>query len=669
MTVSPARGARDVRFTIPTVQGGGTLSVMIARGVGNDGRKYRIRRAAVPYEENGRSRLRETSVTYANWTRGAGFGKADQSTVDGYNVGTNVYARSRGILMPAGEITEISLSAVPGGVVALGSAFDMGGFTYMTCQNTRMLKVTNAGTSVSADDAGVSLGAGAAATSSAVFGGKAWVASGASQRMVSFDGSTWAAATDDVRRSKLAVTNWTLGAQMANSASLIGTSQRVLVATDPTLSSIYHCVDDPGLTASYAGPNAVGDSAYPIASLHAAGEAVFAGKPDGVFMIQGGGKMPNLAPHWRNQYDAGNGSVLQFYDEFLFAGHTQFLDMLSPNPDRVGLQMPCHPGASESDGNRPLFIRCTAATIDSGHILASFWDGINSYVMAGRRADRVGFGDNRNPIVWYGAEALLTGYCTLLHIMPSVGTGPRWLMIGMYSSGVARLYAQSLPKQLTPYAAWKTSGNTHRFAPQWTLAQSLDDLGDAASPKNMRYVSVVTENASTARNLTVYTSMDGFDPAEQIVITESGHQTAVFDTATAAGVNVQVTMVGNSGPTEPLVMRSIKVRGTINDERTVVYEVPLEIGRDVVTNRATRDPSSPFVKRAQLYALLEAGPIQVLDWNGIERTMAVEDVSDTEILDDDGLGLTIVAVVTLSVLLALPKYGASGSVYGSSRYG
>lgn len=668
MTVSPARGARDVRFSIPTDQGGGTLSVMVARGVGSDGRRYRIRRAAVAAEEDQRQRLRETAVTYADWSRGAGFGKADRGTDGGYNHGTFLYARSRGVLMPAGEMTEVSLQDAT--VTELDSAFDLGGFTWMTGKNARLLKLTNAGTSVTAADARVSLGASAVAESAVVFGGVAWIACSGNERIQSFDGTTVTPATNDVRRMRLAVTNWTFGAQMAPTSGQIGFAQRVLVGTDVAVPSIYHCTTSPGLTASWAGPNTVGDSAYPIQSIHASGEAVFAGKPDGVFMIQGGGRMPNLAPHWRNQYDASNGATLQFYDEFLFAGHTQFLDMLSPNPDRVGLQMPVQPGASENDNNSPVFFRCTAQTIDSGHILAAFWDGTTSYVMAGRRADRLGL-DNRNPIVWYGAEAVVDGAVTVLHIMPSVNDGPRWLLIGTrptFLSGTARLFAQSMPAEQTPYAAWKR-GSAHRFAPSFTCVQSLDDLGDPSSPKNMRYLATVTENAGDGRSLLVETSSDGGAAVEQVSVTESGRQVAVFENATPAGVNVQVTLTGVSQPANPLVVRSVKLRGTINDERTVVYEVPVVIGRDVVTNRSTRDPSSPFVKRAQLYALLEAGPISVADWNGIDRTMVVEDISDEEILDDDANGVTIVAVVTLSVLLALPKYGGTASIYGAARYG
>lgn len=656
------RGSRDVRFTIPARLGGGELSCMLARGKRKDGRPFKITRMAVPAEEGQQQRLRETAVTYADWQRGAGIGKVSEDTRGGFNYGTFLYARSRGMLMPAGEMTEITLPA--SSTTTINSAFDLGGYTYLTCGNRNMLRIANAGTSLTATTA-TTFAVGAVSQSAAVFKDKAWIANAGAYRIYSFDGTTWTQATDDVRRSRFAVTNWVMGASTALSSGQIGTSQRVLIGTDASNPQVYHVTGNPGASADWSAANTVGDSAYPIQTLHAAGEAVFAGKPDGVFMIEGGGRMRNLAPHWRNQYDASNGASVQFYDEFLLCAHTQFLDMVSANPDRIGMQTPCHPGAGQSFENSPIYGRCTFQTVDSGYVLASFYNGTSSYVMAGKRTDRLGL-SGPNPMTWYGAEAVVPGYATLLHIIPSVSSGPRWLLIGTLDSGTARLYAQSLPTELTPYTAWKRGG-AHRFATSFTCVQSLDDMGDPNSPKNMRYVSVVTENADNTRALTVSTTTDGGASTEQVEIIEAGRQFAIMDTATAAGVNVEVTLTGTSEATEPLVIRSVKLRGTINDERTVVYEVPLEFGRDLPTNRMTTDPASPWVKRAQLMSLLEAGPITVRDWNGISRTMVLEDVVEEETLDDDGMGVSVQAVATLSVLLSQAVYGAA--VYGSDRYG
>ena len=618
----------------------------------------------MPAEEGQSSRLRETAITYNSHRRGAGFGKAEEDTRGGYHYGTFLWARDRGKLMPSGEVVDLT-SQLPSGTATLDSAADFGGVTYVTAGNRRMLTVTNNGTSLTVADATVNMGASAMSQSVVVFGSALWVAAQGGDRIWTFDGSTWSMAADDVRRSRLAVVDWVLGGQYAVGASTIGTTQRVLIGTHTSLPSIYHCVTAPGSTASWVGPNTVGDSAYPIQTLHAAGEAVFAGKPDGVFLVEGGGKMRNLAPHWRQQYDASNGASVQFYDQRLLAGHTQFMDMLSPDPEQIGLQMECGPGAVDGIEHSPVIGRVSRMTTDSGYALASFYNDVtnHSYVMSGKRTDRLGL-SGANPMTWYGSEFDCDGRIDLLHIIPSVNEGPRWLLIGVLDDGVPYLYAQSLPKAPSPYTDWK-QGGPHRFASQFTCRESLDDLGDPSSPKNMRYIAVVTENAANTRALTVETTTDGGASTTQIEITQPGRQFAVMDTATA-GVNLEVTLTGASEPTEPLVVRSVKVRGTINDERTLVYVVPLELGRDVMTNRGTTDPSSPFVKVAQLYTLLEAGPITAKDWHGITRTMVVEDVKDDELLDDDGNGVTIYATVTLSVLLSQAVYGSA--VYAVSRF-
>lgn len=665
MAGSLARSSRDVVFTVPADQGGGTLNCQISRGKGTDGRAFRIRRIAVAAEEGQQPRLRETARTYADWTRGSGFGRTGSGTDAGYNWGQFLYARSRGMLMPAGELTEIS---IPSSTVQIDSAFDLAGSVWMTCQNQQMIKVVP-GNPPAAIDAAIVMTAGAVTRSAKVFGDRAWIANGAGARIWSFDGTNWTAATEDVRRGLFAVTNWDYGAQFAPTSGQIGFTARTLIGTADGTNAIYHVTADPGTAGNWVGPNSVGDAAYPIKAMTSAGNAVFATTPTGVYVIEGGGHMRNLAPHWVAQYDPDNGRAIAFYDEFLLATTAQYLDFLSPDPDRIGLQQPCHPGASESAENSPTTWRCTATSYDSGHVLAAFWDGTYSYIMAGRRTARLGL-NSRNPMTWYGSECTVLGAITMLHVMPAQSDTPRWLLMATrptLTSGSPRFYAQSLPAEHTPYMSWKIKRYPHRFAPQFICMQSMDDMGDPDSPKNMRYISAVTENASNTRSLNVATTVDDGIGVNQVDITAPGRQFAVFDTATAAGVNVAVRLTGNSEPTEPLVIRSVKLRGTINDERTVVYQVPLTLGRDVNTNRGTRDGSSPFVKRAQLWSLLEAGPITAVDWNNITRTMVLEDIQDEEVLDDDGIGITIYATVTLSVLLTNAVYGQA--TFGFDRYG
>lgn len=665
-TLNLQRSARDIRFTVPAAYGGGTLSCMVARGKGKDGRQFRIRRVAVPAEEGRSQRLRETAVTYSSWVRGAGIGKAEDDTRGGYHYGTFLWARDRNKLMPAGEVVDLT-SYLPSGTVGLLGAADYSGYTYIGAGNRRVLRVENSSTSPIVTDAGVNMNAGASSGPCIVFGANLWVAAQGSDRIWKFDGTTWSQASTDVRRSRFAVVNWVLGANTAITSSQIGSSQRVLIGTDTTSPIIYHVTDDPGDTAAWSAGNTVGDSVYPIQTLHAAGEAAYVGKPDGVFMVEGGGRMRNLAPHWRQQYDASNGAAVQYYDERLLAGHTQFLDMLSPDPNQIGLQYPCGPTALQGYENGPVLGRVSTMTTDSGYVLAAFYDldSDHSYILAGKRADRIGL-NHAAPMVWYGSEFDCDGRIDMLHVLPSVDGGPRWLLIGVLDGSTPKFYAQSLPREASPYTSWKRGGS-HRFSTAFTCVLSTDDLGDPASPKNMRYVATVTENAANTRALTVSTSTDGGASVEQVVVNEAGRQFAVMDTATAAGVNVAVTLTGASEPTEPLVVRSVKLRGTINDERTVVYQVPLVIGRDLDTNRGTKDPSSPFVKLTQLYSLLEAGPITAVDWHGVTRTMVVDDIEDDEILDDDGVGVTIYATITLSVLLSTALYGQA--VYGSARYG
>lgn len=661
------RTGRDLRFTVPASLGGGTLSVSLLRGADKDGRKYRIQRQAVPAEENQSNRLRETPRLFDDLSQGAGFGRRRQDTSQGYHYGTFLWARDRGMFGPSGELTEISLGGLSVTSINFGFTWTDGSL-YLSCNNDKMLKVTNNGTSISVVDAGVTFPAGATSLDCAVFKDKAWVCLGQGARIYSFNGTTWTAATDDVRRDRFAVTNWTFGRQLASSVAGIsaGTTQRTLVSYSAGDKGVYHCTGDPGVTNNHAGPNYVGDQAYGVQVFHATAEAVFAGTAQGVFMLMGGGRFPNLTPWWANQLDPSNGAELQMHDGSLFAALTNGLDMVTPDVSQLGEMTLCHPGAYESFEESPVYGWPRKLITDSGWLLAWFWNGERSYLMAGKKAARLGI-NSRNPIIWHGSECDVAGAITFARVLPSVDNGPRWLLFAsLDDDGTPHLWTQSLPREPSPYAAWK-NGGAHRFSSEFTITFSADDFGDADAPKVLRYWGAVTENASNTNTLTISTSTDKEASVEQVVVNQSPRQFSTADETSARGHMIEVTASGQSEPDSPIVVRSVKVRGTINDEKTVLIEYPISITAEQPGGHATLDTASARMKLAQLYDLLDIGPVTMYDHVGRERLVVIEDISEDETPANDDLTAVITARVTVSVLQTSAVYSGS-DVYGASRY-
>jgi hypothetical protein len=656
------RGQQDIAFTLAD---GSALRLTVFR---DKNHRIRISRRAATAEEGQTARLKETPRLYDDLSQGAGFGRRRDDTPHGYHYGTFLWARDRGLFGPAGELTEVSLGGVS--VTSIHFGFNWGPQLYLSCNNQRMLKVINNGPSVTATDGGVIFPNGATSLDCATFRDKAWVALGQSVPIHSFNGSAWAQAAEPVYRDRFAVTNWTFGAQMASSAAGISTgfSQRTLVSYAAGNLGLYHCVGDPGLVGNHVGPNKISDDVTGIQVFHATAEAVFAGTPQGVFLLTGGGRMPNLTPTWRDHFDSSNGAELAMFDSMLFASMTTGLVMVSPDPSRLDEHQWCHPGAFESFENSPVRGWPRKLLTDSGYLLAWFWNGTRSYMMAGKRADRLGL-RSRNPMIWQGAENDVDGAVTYAKVLPSVNGGPRWLLFAtLDAANVPHLWTQELPKEPSPYAAWKT-GATYRSSPTFSVNFGADDLGDADAPKVARYWGAVTENASSTNTLTLSTRTDQGSPVTQMTVNESPRVFAVNDETSARGHLVELTATGRSAPTSPLWIRAIKSRGTINDEKTVVITVPVVLGRGVRGQNDGAILRDSRATLAQVYDLLTVGPVSLSDWAGRDLKVVLEDIQEDEVDDPDGVGTLVVATLTISVLLTGAGHGrAAYGAYGSAVY-
>lgn len=656
-TLSPTRrGSSEIVFTLSD---GSKLRLHVFR---DKSHRIKARRRAAPAEEGQQSRYQETSKTWRDWWRGAGFEVADEGTDGGYGFGSFLDSERRGLLGPAGYVEELDIP--PGVVTRFNRSEQIGGHLFYTTLGTGLLKVPNlTDTPV---DAGIVMASGVS-QDLVIFRDAMWIANAGNARIYSFDGTTATIAPDNVRRSRFCTTNWVLGASMSGGGMSTGVPYRVLISSAAGTSEIYHCTGDPGVAANHAGPNPVGDSVYGIQKLVGTVEAAFALKPDGAYMIQGGGRMPNLTPWWGTDYDASNGSTAEFFDGELFAGTVQTWQMISADTSNLGQMVECQPGAGESHETSPVFGRATASTQYDGKKVVSFYNGSKSYVMHGRRAARLGV-NNRNPIIWHGPVFECAGAIRDIRlVVPADPTYPRFVYYATDDqSGVPHLFRQDVPREPSAYSSYRRGG-VWRAYPTWSATMSAEDLGDPDSPKVMRFYGCVAENLGDGNSVTISTNTDvATDDVEQATLITSPRDYAVAETTTARGHLVTVRADVVNDPERPVFIRAAKMRGTINDEKTTVVTVPVELGRDVRGANGQMDPRDQSVNAQLLYSLLEAGPLELQDWMGRDATVVLEDIEEQEVEDTDRKGVTRVANLTYSILLTASRYGAS--IYGSGRF-
>lgn len=673
MAVGPAtplrRGANDVVFT-PSE--GSPLRLKIFR---DKNHRIRTTRRAAPAEEGQQPRYRETAKVWRDWRRGAGFAVSDEGTDGGYSHGSFLSSENRGLLGPSGYYEEIDLTPASGVIAKFNRSIEFGGHLYLTGFSTRVMRIPN-GTGTP-EDSGAAM-PGATSADLAIFGDKLWVANEWGAPIYgTTDGTTWTAADASVKRSRFATTNWVIGAQMSGGGMDVGKSYPILVGTnaDPSLpNTIYHCSDDPGVAGSWVGPNDVGPRTTSIQRLLGLTETVFACKPEGVYMIVGGGRMPNLTPWWQDGFHHSNGATASFYDGQMFANTVQNWEMFSPDPSRLGLHTSCQPGAYESFEDSPVFGRPTASMTYDDWLMVAFWNPIllKSYVMKGKRAETLGM-RNRSPMIWYGPVFECPGIITHMRIVVPLDTAhPRYIYYCVNDSavpettGTPRLWRQHVPRSPSPYAAYRRGESGYRSAPVWSVVNSAEDLGDPDAPKVSRFYGCVAENLGGGNSVTISTSTDTEASVQQAVLTTSPRDYAVADTTSARGHLVTVTATVQNDADRPVFIRAEKLRGTVNDEKTTVITLSVELGRATEMNNGTQNGRDSRSHAVQLYGFLEQGPFTFNNWLGNDMIVTLEDVEEDEVSTPDGKDTVRIANLTLSVMLTIARYGSA--IYGGSRF-
>lgn len=663
------RGANDVAFT---TNAGTTLRLPIFRD-----RTHRIRvtRRAAPAEEGQQPRYRESAKVWRDWRRGAGFAVADEGTDGGYSHGSFLSSENRGILGPSGYYEEIDLTPASGVVAKFNRSVQFGQDLYFTGFSTRVLRIPN-GTGTP-EDSGAAM-PGATSADLAIFGDKLWVANEWGAPIYgTTDGTTWTAAESSVRRSRFATTNWVIGATMSGGGMSVGTSYPILVGSnaDPSLpNTIYHCSDDPGTAASWVGPNDVGPQTTSIQRLLGLTETVYACKPEGVYMVTGGGRMPNLSKWWEDSFHHSNGATASFYDRSIFCNTVQNWEMISPDPSNVGQHTSCQPGAYESFEDSPVFGRPTASMVYDDWMVTAFWNPIllKSYVMKAKKAETLGM-RNRSPLIWYGPVFECPGIITHMRLVTPLDTShPRYIYYCVNDSaipentGTPRLWRQHVPRSPSPYAAYKRGETGYRSAPAWSIVLSAEDLGDPDAPKVSRFYGCVAENLGGGNSVTISTSADDGADVEQAVLTTSPRDYAVADTTSARGHLVTVTATVQNDSERPVFIRAAKLRGTVQDEKTTVITMSVELGRHTELNNGTTNGRDTRTHAVQLYGFLEEGPLSFSDHMGRDLIVVLEDVEEEEIEDADHKGVTRIANLTMSVMLNIARYGQA--LYSAGRY-
>jgi hypothetical protein len=468
----------------------------------------RIRTAWTPGDGSPRE------LAWRNWQNGYGYSRPGivedgyaYATTDDADYGPGADCREPGQVVPAGAITEVDASAIANqGVISDAVSINANHLYFLA--GRRLIAIPNGnGAPSSAGDAG----AGNILLNATVakYSGTAYAYLTMSTGFATFDGATLGTTTAFVRNAGIATVYWSTADGV--------TGQRLIAGDTPY--SVRHVAlsSDPTSGANWSGQILVGEGVYNITKIISTGRHAYAATTGGVYDIDDLGQSVNLTRYHADSWSSLNGAACYYHDGFvLYSTETGIdaIDVRTPGKSQTEANWAL-PGASIGLPNEtPIWGRATAFASDGGGVLASIFNGTDSYIIYGKRRDRLGI-PGPGDWVWHGALAVFKNQkvdvLKVRPVDPTVSKERRLWIATQKADGTSttsRLFYQSLPLG-TAARQDLNQATKHRFGTSFRLYMTPRTGENPIRKQTVVEADVSSEQLSSTTTLGLSVLLDG----------------------------------------------------------------------------------------------------------------------------------------------------------------
>ncbi len=259
-------------------------------------------------------------------------------------------------------------------------------------------------------------------------------------------------------------------------------SQRLVI--QDTATSFKHIAEgsDPMVAANYSARYQIAGGSYPINSLVAANQIVWFATAGGLASVDGRGYSPILNPYLKNMYSNNlNGEFSLYHDGYVYMSTFQGLDRIDVSSQiRHDTPSAVQPSFGLS-GEHPIYGRATAGCAEGGYLLVSFYNGTDSYILAGKPDPSAPSG-----MRWFGSEYHLLGErITHLRVHVTSPSNNPCIWVCSVAGSTPRLRYLFIPKAATPQQELLNNLNasgaytgTMRWATDWDIRFGAFDFSD-----------------------------------------------------------------------------------------------------------------------------------------------------------------------------------------------
>ena len=445
------------------------------------------------------------------------------------------------------------------------------------------------------------------------YGSPVWVVSpgGAMWRLQ----GTWSQSAIGTAKA-IAFASLTVGKGIAGASGAAGLPKDTWVVAHPTAPTIQWTMADPYAGPYYPGTPAITGSQAPIKSLISAPQAFGIIKEDGVWMHDGSRPL-HLTPWARDDQDPDAGAAALFYSGFVVYSHPRFLALVPWTKDFQEHPWMGQPNAPPIPNRTPINGQAFALAKAHGWLYGAFYneDEGQSYVCAALPRDVVGV-DGIGPLVWYGAEQILPGKCTLLRpFRPQTGVatfGPPYMYAGVYdtSEGRSRLFRW----RLASGGGDIYDDSSIEYAEDWECVFPRDDFGrqHAATNKMIRAYDVASEGpVDGISGVNLSAAVD--DGAEVFQGTGTSPYTSFLAAEMLTGVAAEITARGHGTPFNPTVLNAIRAHATLIPKTVDRLDFWLDLGPSGESSESPTTFSSPMAAWRFLKDLEQRGSVTMVD--------------------------------------------------------
>ena len=524
-------------------------------------------------------------VTQRDWSGGMGY--SQPGVIDtGYSWGDPVDARSPGMVVPPGEITQIQLPNFAG-YAHITDSFTLGTHYYLLCGRYILKMDSGTGTPTIIHDTGSDVivfeNAALARYSGTL---NAWIGHTIGASFTRFDGTTVTTSSAFTRghiTSAWAYDDQAVKSQWLYSADTSYSVKRCSLTTDPTTSG------------NWSAQIVLGEGAYTIGRLVSAGNHVYASTYGGLYDLDDIGQARALTPYHAEDYSTENG-LSSFF--FASGGRAYVMYTTAHGLDAVDVSQagmrhpaatPCLPGSESGiPFEGPVFGRPTAWAIDGRWMVVSLYNGDDSYVIYGRRRtenDPAGPGQ----WIWHGAfakfEQRIVSHMKVRAVTNAAGLKERRLFIATdidnnSGGGQPVWYWQSLAHGSTPKQDLVLEGNGHRFYGGFTLYETPQDWGVPSRRKTVLEASIGSERLTGGNAIDVSLSEDAgaYDSVGAATVSPLQRLPTTDDPAIGLQIAPRLTATGTS--TNPPILRSRTLRAAVDFEQVASFEFDIWLVKD-----------------------------------------------------------------------------------------